>query len=45
LIASGTGMENTEPPVGFEGWDYVGKINQLSGVYLGDGWVITANHV
>lgn len=27
------------------GWDYVGTINGASGVYLGNGWVITASHV
>jgi len=45
LIASGDGTENTEPPIGFDGWDYVGKLNGLSGVYVGSGWVLTANHV
>jgi hypothetical protein len=27
------------------GWDYVGTVNGASGVYLGNGWVITAGHV
>jgi hypothetical protein len=27
------------------GWDYVGSIGGTSGVYLGDGWVLTAAHV
>ncbi len=26
-------------------WDYVGTINGSSGVYLGDGWVVTCGHV
>jgi hypothetical protein len=27
------------------GWDYVGQVNGASGVYLGNGWVLTAAHV
>jgi hypothetical protein len=34
----GTGNTNT-------GWDYVGSVNGASGVYLGNGWVLTAGHV
>jgi hypothetical protein len=37
----GTGNTNT-------GWNYVGQVggaNEASGVYLGNGWVITAGHV
>jgi len=34
----GTGNTNT-------GWDYVGQVSDASGVYLGNGWVITAAHV
>jgi hypothetical protein len=30
---------------GVTGWDYVGQIGPASGVYLGDGWVLTAGHV
>jgi hypothetical protein len=30
---------------GISGWDYVGTVNGASGVYLGNGWVITAAHV
>ena len=30
---------------GVTGWDYVGSVNGCSAVYLGNGWVITANHV
>jgi len=30
---------------GITGWDYVGQINGASGVYLGNGWVLTAAHV
>lgn len=34
----GSGTTNT-------GWDYVGSMNGASGVYLGNGWVLTAGHV
>ena len=34
----GTGNTNT-------GWNYVGMVNAGSGVYLGNGWVLTCNHV
>ena len=27
------------------GWDYVGRVNGASGVYLGNDWVLTAGHV
>ena len=30
---------------GVTGWDYVGTVNEASGVYLGNGWVLTAGHV
>lgn len=30
---------------GITGWDYVGSVGGASGVYLGNGWVITAAHV
>lgn len=30
---------------GVTGWDYVGSVGGASGVYLGNGWVITAAHV
>ena len=34
----GTGNTNT-------GWNYVGTVSDASGVYLGNGWVLTAAHV
>ncbi len=37
---TGTGGEPTDP-----GFDYVGQVNGSTGVYLGNGWVLTANHV
>ncbi|MBN8710997.1 MAG: trypsin-like peptidase domain-containing protein [Verrucomicrobia bacterium] len=30
---------------GITGWDYVGYAGDASGVYLGNGWVLTADHV
>jgi len=44
LLASGDGTQNTTDP-GWFGWQYVGEVNGLSATYLGEGWVITANHV
>jgi len=41
--SSGWGAGNTH-----DGWDYVGQVggaSDASGVYLGNGWVITAGHV
>jgi hypothetical protein len=45
LIASGDGTGNTTAPPSDPGWSHVGGVNGLSGVYLGDAWVLTANHV
>lgn len=45
LIASGDGTGNANNDPGFFGWDYVGEVKALSATYLGNGWVITANHV
>lgn len=36
-----TGWEQS----GITGWDYIGTVGGASGVYLGNGWVITAAHV
>lgn len=30
---------------GITGWDFVGNVNGASGVYIGNGWVLTAGHV
>jgi hypothetical protein len=45
LIDSGDGTGNTSAPAPDPGWDHVGSPQGLSAVYLGDGVVITANHV
>ncbi|MDE0885095.1 MAG: thrombospondin type 3 repeat-containing protein [Myxococcota bacterium] len=45
IIASGDGSGNTTAPSDDPGFASVGSVNGLSGVYLGNGWVLTANHV
>lgn len=47
LIASGDGRGNAVAPAEDPGWDHVGTRarNGMSVIYLGDGWVLTANHV
>ena len=37
---TGVGTEPSDP-----GFAYVGKVNGSTGLYLGNGWVLTANHV
>lgn len=45
LIASGDGTGNTSAPPDDPGFAHVGDRGGLSAVYLGNGWVLTANHV
>ncbi len=45
LIATGDGTGNTTAPAADPGFDNVGRIVAWTGVYVGNGWVITANHV
>ena len=45
IIVTGDGTGNTTAPSDDPGFDNVGNVNGLSGVYLGNGWVLTANHV
>jgi hypothetical protein len=45
LLASGDGTGNDSPIPGFDEYNLVGTIGSESGTYLGDGWVLTANHV
>ncbi|MCP4907432.1 MAG: trypsin-like peptidase domain-containing protein [bacterium] len=45
LISTGDGSGNTTPPTADPGFDNVGVVNGLTGVYVGNGWVLTANHV
>src|SRR5215468_8288263 len=46
LIDSGDGYGNTTAPSPDPGWSYVARFaqNSLSAVYLGNGWMLTANH-
>jgi hypothetical protein len=45
VIDTLTGTGNTSAPVDDPGWANVGLRGIGTGVYLGDGWVITAGHV
>ncbi len=45
IIDSGDGTGNTTAPADDPGWTNVGNVNGLGGVYLRNGWVLTANHV
>lgn len=45
LISTGDGSGNTTPPSADPGFANVGDVNGLSGVYVRNGWVLTANHV
>lgn len=45
LLSTGDGTGNTTAPADDPGFLNVGAAGSLTAVYLGDGWVITANHV
>ena len=45
LIASGDGAGNTSAPSPDPGWSHVALRGPHTAVYLGNGWVLTANHV
>jgi hypothetical protein len=45
LIASGDGTGNTTAPADDPGFANLGVASGLSAIYLGAGWVLTANHV
>ncbi len=45
IIDAPDGSGNTAPPQDDPGWINVGTISGTSAVYLGGGWVLTANHV
>lgn len=44
LIDSGDGTGNTTAPADDPGFIHIGKRSQFSAVYVGNGWVLTANH-
>ncbi|MDQ6631985.1 MAG: S1 family peptidase [Verrucomicrobiota bacterium] len=46
IVFGGTGTQNTTAPPDDPGWNNVGVIGGgATGVYLGNSWVLTANHV
>jgi hypothetical protein len=45
LIDSGDGSANTSAPADDPGWDHVAIVGGLTGVYLGNGWILSADHV
>ena len=45
IIHLGNGSGNTMAPADDPGWDYVGEFKSGSAIYLGNRWVITANHL
>ena len=45
IISSGDGTGNTTTPARDPGWGNVARRGKVSAVYLGDGWMLTANHV
>ncbi len=45
LVVEADGDEVLRAPGPGTGFDHVGKIRETTGVYLGDGWVLTAGHV
>lgn len=45
-VITGGDTGNTVPPTDDPGWNRVGRVGSFgSGVYVGNGWVLTANHV
>jgi hypothetical protein len=45
IIASGNGSGNTTAPADDPGWAHMAGTGGLSAVYIGNGWILTANHV
>lgn len=45
VVAGGDGTQNTAAPPGSTYWNNLGFSGFGSGVYLGNGWVLTAGHV
>ena len=37
--------DNTTAPAGLPEWNNIGTLNGASGIYIGNGWVLTADHV
>src|SRR6185295_11538456 len=45
VLANGDGSQHTTAPPNDPGWGNVGVLGTGSAVYLGNRWVLTANHV
>ncbi len=45
VINTGNGNGNTNAPANDPGWANIGLLGGGTGIYLGDGWVLTAAHV
>jgi hypothetical protein len=45
VIDSDKGQGNTKAPKDDPGWANVGTLEHMTGIYLGNHWVLTANHV
>jgi len=49
IVSGGDGTQNTNAPVGGQGWDYVGRVDHAtiysSVTYISNNWFITANHI
>src|SRR5262245_32755026 len=45
VFSSDDGQGNTTAPPDDPGWDRVGRVSGLNGIYLGNSWMLTANHV
>ncbi|HEY8153602.1 MAG TPA: trypsin-like serine protease [Myxococcota bacterium] len=46
ILDSADPTPTTSPPADDPGWNHVGDVGGgLTGIYLGNGWVLTANHV
>ncbi|HME68330.1 MAG TPA: trypsin-like peptidase domain-containing protein [Myxococcota bacterium] len=45
VVVSDRGFENVTAPSDDPGWANVGTVSGLTGIYLGNGWMLTASHV
>jgi hypothetical protein len=45
VVVSDDGSENTTAPSDDPGWANVGTVSTLTGIYLGNSWMLTASHV
>jgi len=45
LVGPGLGTQNTTKPPNIPAWFNVGKLSIGGGVYIGNGWVLTAEHL